>query len=74
MLFISGCVLTASLWNLDWCLWTGGFWLYYPGIIWHVKANNTPQGLGFWVNVQYFQIVIAFLLAIVAAYLLGEGR
>ena len=70
-LFLSGLILGASLWNLDWAIWRHDFHLYYPPFFWHVRASEV-YGLGFWVNVQYFQIAIAFILAILCTYRLAK--
>lgn len=73
LLFLSGLLLAVSLWNLDWALWRHDFYLYYPPFFWHVRASEV-YGLGFWVNVQYFQIAIAFILAIVSTYVVSKGK
>jgi len=75
----SGLLLGASLWNLDWAIWFRHFWLYYLPPYWHCCVGQCPpdvrcpppNDLGFWVNVQYFQIAIAFILAMVATYSIG---
>lgn len=73
MLFLSGLLLGVSLWNIDWAMWRRDFYLYYPPFYWHVKASQV-YGLGFWVNIQYFQVVVAFILAIISIYMLVLGR
>jgi len=77
-LFASGLLLGASLWNLDWAIWYRHFWLYYFPPYWHCCVGECggnkcppPNDLGFWVNVQYFQIAIAFILAVMATYTIG---
>jgi len=81
-LFVSGLLLGASLWNLEWAMWHRRFYLYYLPFRWHCCVGQNcganlcppPNDLGFWVNVQYFQIAIAFILAIVSTYALARGE
>ncbi len=71
LIIISAIVLTASLWNIDWCMWYhSSTWYYpFPGYWDRPVARNE---LGFYVNLQYYQIAISFIIGVLSSYKLGE--
>jgi len=70
VLIVCTVVFVASLWNLDFAMWYRRFYLYYPlPSLWHRKA----EPLGFWVNIQYYQLVLSFIFAVFCAYKIGQG-
>jgi len=73
MLTVSAMIFVASLWNIDWAMWNKNFWLYYPiPGYWNVPAKNTAGGLGFWVNIQYYQLCASYILGIIASFKIGK--
>jgi len=65
VLFVEG------LWALDFAMWYRHFHVYYPwawGVCYGCKGG-LPLGDG--VNIKYFQICIALLLACLSTYIIG---
>ena len=70
VLVVSTVVFVASLWNIDFAMWYKRFYLYYP---WPGFWHRPAEPLGFWVNVQYYQLVLCFIIAVICAYKIGQG-
>jgi len=73
IIIVSSIILVASLWNIDWVMWhRSSHWYYpFPG---YWDRPVAKQELGFYVNLQYYQVAISFILGVLSAYKLGENH
>lgn len=75
LIIIIGCtmVLIASLWNIDFVMWYKSAYWYYP-IPGYWATHVEKHELGVYVNIQYYQITISYLIGCIASYLLGADK